>query len=155
MATLSGFGTSGSLTNFIYLGNGGTNLMGKILSLHSRGTPSAPHSTPVKSGDTVGYQVPSGKNFLIIGAFVNQTAASNSEFSIAYGDSDVGMASSSAPTNAVSHYQFGIASTEFSKYVTLGTRIPAGKYLYTIMGSSGNNAFHIFGIEIDADATTI
>lgn len=133
-----------------------------ILKGYAEGTTNV-RGTARKQNASAGYQVPTGKKFVIKAARlqVNNSAA-NANFAalIAYADNDVGIGSSTAFTNAV--YVGGSTNTAaFGAMNALSNTIqeffhnfevPAGKYIGVWALASATNyiGVEIYGYEVPA-----
>lgn len=93
-----------------------------------------PYHTARKANATAGYQVPTGKALIVLGMDLVTTAAYAAQWGLAYGDTDVGLTSAAAPTNAVTHNNgtavVVVPATAGSRGERAGPffSIPAGKY---------------------------
>jgi len=116
----------------------------------SDGTTNQYHTARDMNG-TAGYQVPVGKTLKIIAVDLNNTAAYASQWSIGYGDTDVGLTSAAAPTNVILHnagYQSVCVAAVVGTYGGRGGlsfSVPAGKYP---LGQSAGSAADRSGIQL-------
>lgn len=155
MATLGGTGGSSVFSNFAALQNNGFSKFASVTTLVGRTTVggSAYYATLRKLGDTFGYQVPNGKKLVLMGALI--TAAAGTDIAIGHGDTDVGMLSSTTPTNFTQNY-FDITTVATGQQMSFVAIVPAGRYPFmTAALSSANGYGYWYGYEINADATSI
>lgn len=110
-----------------------------------------------KPGSSTGYLVPVGKTFKAQALQLNVTVgASNSLMSVGYADNDVGVNTSTAPTNPVYAAGNSLASGFFNLNLTGAPLqvvlpdflIPAQKYIYQVAsGGTATYATVLFGYE--------
>lgn len=135
--------------------------VGKVTALVAQTTSSGGqyYATPQNFGalaSGVGYQVPSGKKFIIFGirAIINANAAF--DLQIGTGESDVGFNTTSIATNAQYGFVYTTAATIGTYDISIFSEIPENKYAFFAgVGSAGSCYATIYGFEIDADATSI
>lgn len=117
-------------------------------------------ATPRRPGASAGYQVPTGKKFIVFGVNVAAISSTlNAAISLMSATSDVGFAASIASgpdiTTGVSGIPGLAAATPFEGKFSILMVIPAGKYLMVNADENQTYAFTIYGFEVDSTATEI
>jgi hypothetical protein len=165
MATLSGFSSGGSAITQEGWSNTVNSSIAKRKVLTGVFTNVAPYCTFRAPGTSSGYQVPSGKKFIIVAArLVQYNGAAGIAYGIASTSADAGFSSNTAPASGTHDFGTLTFSSLSNLYVSTAAYekiwrsllyvVPAGRYI-TAYFSPNLGYITLVGYEIDATATTI
>lgn len=163
MATLSGVSSSGAITQET-LGNSVTSNLARRKILHARTFGGSNlYCTARESGATSGYQVPSGKKFIITTVkYIQLGGTIGDKAALVSSTTDAGYASTSGPATydfsspgfgSFGNLNIAVAATE-TVAKTFIYVIPEGRFV-TVYSPANNATYTVIGYEVDASDRTL
>jgi hypothetical protein len=157
-ASVSAFSAppSGGVSQSITVGGRVMTPASNLFMLLCQQDSAAKYTTCRKPSDSAGYQVTTGKTFSIVAVTYNVlVAAAAGGMTLLYGDTDVGIDSASAPTNAVLPAGFTVgnvvvpflSNTTGTFHTAYNFTVPALKYPAIYAIGAGQAAVQVWGYE--------